>query len=85
MVPLFHPVAPIHPVNLRLRVQVCGWWGWWCSCGWPWRWLGVNQMNCAISVIAYQTGLPASLLTFNDAAHLSPELRWTGFPPALRF
>ncbi|MGD0244444.1 MAG: hypothetical protein ABSB59_29545 [Streptosporangiaceae bacterium] len=42
-------------------------------------------MNCAISVIAYQTGLPASLLTFNDAAHLSPELRWTGFPPALRF
>jgi serine/threonine-protein phosphatase PGAM5 len=51
----------------------------------PWRWLGVNQMNCAISVIAYQAGLPASLLTFNDAAHLSPELRWTGFPPTLRF
>jgi broad specificity phosphatase PhoE len=51
----------------------------------PWRWLGVNQMNCAISVIAYQAGLPASLLTFNDAGHLSPELRWTGFPPALRF
>jgi len=50
----------------------------------PWRWLGVNQMNCAISVIAYQAGLPASLLTFNDAGHLSPELRWTGFPPTLR-
>ncbi len=50
----------------------------------PWRWLGVNQMNCAISVIAYQPDLPASLLTFNDAGHLSPELRWTGFPPTLR-
>ena len=50
----------------------------------PWRWLGVNQMNCAISVIAYAAGLPASLLTFNDAGHLSPELRWTGFPPTLR-
>jgi probable phosphoglycerate mutase len=51
----------------------------------PWRWLGVNQMNCAISVIAYPDGLPASLLTFNDAGHLSPELRWTGFPPSLKF
>jgi probable phosphoglycerate mutase len=50
----------------------------------PWRWLGVNQLNCAISVIAYQPDLPASLLTFNDAGHLSPELRWTGSPPALR-
>jgi hypothetical protein len=29
-------------------------------------------------------GLPPSLLTFNDAGHLSPELRWTGFPPTLR-
>jgi broad specificity phosphatase PhoE len=38
-----------------------------------------------ISVITYQADLPASLLTFNDAGHLSPELRWTGFPPTLRF
>lgn len=51
----------------------------------PWRWLGVNQLNCAISVIACPAALPASLLTFNDAAHLSPGLRWTGFPPTLRF
>jgi len=28
--------------------------------------------------------LPGVPLTFNDAGHLSPELRWTGFPPALR-
>jgi probable phosphoglycerate mutase len=49
-----------------------------------WRWLGVNQMNCALTVIACQPGLPPSLLTFNDAGHLPPELRWTGFPPRLR-
>ena len=49
-----------------------------------WRWLGVNQMNCARTVIAYQPGLPPSLLTFNDARHLPPELRWTGFPARLR-
>jgi probable phosphoglycerate mutase len=49
-----------------------------------WRWLGLNQMNCALTVIAYRPGLPPSLLTFNDAGHLSPELRWTGFPAPLR-
>jgi broad specificity phosphatase PhoE len=49
-----------------------------------WRWLGINQMNCALTVIAYRPGLPPSLLTFNDARHLPPELRWTGFPATLR-
>jgi serine/threonine-protein phosphatase PGAM5 len=49
-----------------------------------WRWLGLNQMNCAVTIIAYPAGLPASLITFNDAGHLPPALRWTGFPPALR-
>ncbi len=49
-----------------------------------WRWLGINQMNCALSVIAYRPGLPPSLLTFNDARHLPPELSWTGFPATLR-
>jgi broad specificity phosphatase PhoE len=49
-----------------------------------WRWLGVNQMNCALTVIAYQAGLPPSLLTFNDARHLPADLGWTGFPAALR-
>jgi broad specificity phosphatase PhoE len=49
-----------------------------------WRWLGLNQMNCALTVIAYRPGLPPSLLTFNDAGHLPPELRWTGFPEPLR-
>jgi broad specificity phosphatase PhoE len=50
----------------------------------PWRWLGLNQMNCALTVIAYPPALPASLISFNDAGHLPPELRWTGFPAPLR-
>jgi len=41
-------------------------------------------MNCALTVIAYQPGVPAALITFNDAGHLTPELRWTGFPQAVR-
>jgi len=49
-----------------------------------WRWLGVNQMNCAVSVIAYQPDSPPALLSFNDAAHLPPDLRWTGYPASLR-
>jgi len=40
-------------------------------------------MNCALTVIAYQPALPPSLITFNDAGHLTPDLRWTGYPPAL--
>jgi probable phosphoglycerate mutase len=48
----------------------------------PWRWLGLNQMNGGLTVIAYQDTLPARLISFNDAAHLPPGLRWTGFPPA---
>jgi serine/threonine-protein phosphatase PGAM5 len=49
-----------------------------------WRWLGLNQQNCARTVILYQSGLPPSLVSFNDAAHLPDQLRWTGFPARLR-
>lgn len=49
-----------------------------------WRWLGLNQMNGALTVIAYQPRLPAGLISFNDAGHLPPELRWTGFPAVVR-
>jgi broad specificity phosphatase PhoE len=49
-----------------------------------WRWLGLNQMNCALTVIAYRPARPPSLISFNDAAHLTPELRWTGYPSPLR-
>jgi len=48
----------------------------------PWRWLGLNQMNGGLTVIAYQQGFPPRLIIFNDGGHLPPELRWTGFPPA---
>jgi serine/threonine-protein phosphatase PGAM5 len=50
----------------------------------PWRWMGLNQMNCALTVIVYLPGLPAGLISFNDAGHLPPELRWTEFPAAVR-
>jgi probable phosphoglycerate mutase len=33
-------------------------------------------------VIAYQPATPPSLISFNDAGHLPPALRWTGFPLA---
>jgi broad specificity phosphatase PhoE len=61
--------------------------GWFASqaVGAPsWRWLGLNQMNCALTVIAYRPGFPSSLITFNDAGHLPAELRWTGFPAVVR-
>jgi probable phosphoglycerate mutase len=38
----------------------------------PWRWLGLNQMNCAVTVLAYPPDLPSRLIVFNDAAHLPP-------------
>jgi serine/threonine-protein phosphatase PGAM5 len=46
-----------------------------------WRWLGLNQMNGGLTVIAYQPDLPPRLISFNEAGHLPPALRWTGFPP----
>jgi serine/threonine-protein phosphatase PGAM5 len=48
-----------------------------------WRWLGLNQCNCAITVILYRTGRPATLVSYNDIGHLPPQLRWTGFPAEL--
>ena len=47
-----------------------------------WRWLGLNQMNAALTVIACAESEPPRLITFNDAAHLPPDLSWTGFPAA---
>ena len=48
-----------------------------------WRWLGLNQCHCAVTVILYRTGRPATLVSFNDAGHLPPQLRWTGYPAEL--
>jgi broad specificity phosphatase PhoE len=49
-----------------------------------WRWLSLNHGNAALTVIRYAPGLPSSILVYNDMAHLPEDLRWTGFPPALR-
>jgi probable phosphoglycerate mutase len=46
--------------------------------------MGVNQMNCGVSIVGYLSGPPAALISFNDGGHLPPQLRWTGFPAALR-
>ncbi|MGK5632708.1 histidine phosphatase family protein [Streptomyces sp. URMC 123] len=50
----------------------------------PWRWLGINHANAALTVIRYAPGRPPSVLFFNDMAHLPENLRWTGFPPETR-
>lgn len=35
-----------------------------------WRWLGLNQDNCALTIVAWETGRPPALLCFNDVGHL---------------
>jgi serine/threonine-protein phosphatase PGAM5 len=35
-----------------------------------WRWIGLNQANCAITVLQWDSGRPATLLSFNEAGHL---------------
>ncbi|WP_024285112.1 histidine phosphatase family protein [Cellulomonas sp. KRMCY2] len=50
----------------------------------PSRWLGLNSANAALTVIQYRPGLPPTLVMFNDMSHLPAELRWTGFPTAIR-
>ncbi|UBU16307.1 histidine phosphatase family protein [Nonomuraea gerenzanensis] len=50
----------------------------------PSRWLGLNSANSALTVIEYRTGLPPTIVMFNDMSHLPAELRWTGFPARVR-
>ncbi|GLW11375.1 phosphoglycerate mutase [Microtetraspora sp. NBRC 13810] len=50
----------------------------------PSRWLGLNSANAALTVIDYRPGLPPTLVVFNDLSHLPADLRWTGFPDAMR-
>ncbi|MFI6054849.1 histidine phosphatase family protein [Streptomyces violascens] len=45
-----------------------------------WRWIGLNPCNAALTVIRYAPDRPASVLLYNDMAHLPAELKWTGFP-----
>lgn len=44
-----------------------------------WRWMGVHQANCGLTIIRVRTGKPAVLVTHNDLGHLPAELR-TGLP-----
>ncbi|WP_031085649.1 histidine phosphatase family protein [Streptomyces sp. NRRL WC-3549] len=50
----------------------------------PWRWMGLNHANAALTVIRYSPARPAALMAVNDMGHLPPELHWTGFPPDWR-
>lgn len=45
----------------------------------PWRWLGINQANCGLTIIRVRSTKPPVLLTHNDLGHLPVELR-TGLP-----
>jgi broad specificity phosphatase PhoE len=40
-----------------------------------WRWMGLNQFNCALTIIEIQPDLPPMLISFNDIGHLPLDLR----------
>ncbi|RQP10160.1 MAG: histidine phosphatase family protein [Microbacteriaceae bacterium] len=40
-----------------------------------WRWLGINQANCGLTIIRVRSAKPPVLVTHNDLGHLLPELR----------
>lgn len=44
-----------------------------------WRWMGINQANCGLTIIRVRTAKPPVLVTYNDLGHLPAELR-TGMP-----
>jgi broad specificity phosphatase PhoE len=44
-----------------------------------WRWLGIAQANCGLTIIRVRSAKPPVLVTHNDLGHLPPELR-TGLP-----
>lgn len=44
-----------------------------------WRWMGINQANCGLTIIRIRSGKSPELVTHNDLGHLPAELR-TGLP-----
>jgi probable phosphoglycerate mutase len=44
-----------------------------------WRWLGVNQAHCGLTIIRVRSAKPPVLVVHNDLGHLPAELR-TGMP-----
>jgi probable phosphoglycerate mutase len=49
-----------------------------------WRWMGLNQANCALTIIRVRSAKPPVLVTHNDLGHLPPEIR-TGLPESQPF
>jgi len=45
----------------------------------PWRWIGINQAHCGLTIIRVRSAKPAILVTHNDLGHLPVEMR-TGMP-----
>ncbi|WP_027345416.1 histidine phosphatase family protein [Hamadaea tsunoensis] len=35
-----------------------------------WRWIGLNQANCAITIVQWDDARPPTLVAFNDTGHL---------------
>ncbi len=35
-----------------------------------WRWIGLNQANCGLTIVQWQDDRPPTLVTFNDVGHL---------------
>jgi probable phosphoglycerate mutase len=35
-----------------------------------WRWIGLNQANCGITTVQWDSDRPSTLLSFNDTGHL---------------
>ena len=46
-----------------------------------WRWMGINQANCGLTIIRVRSAKPPVLIAHNDLGHLPPALR-TGLPEA---
>ncbi|MFC0533315.1 histidine phosphatase family protein, partial [Phytohabitans kaempferiae] len=36
-----------------------------------WRWIGLNQGNCAITIVQWDFDRPPNLVSFNDTGHLA--------------
>lgn len=49
-----------------------------------WRWMGLNQANCGLTIIRVRSAKPHVLITHNDLGHLPAELR-TGLPEGQPF
>lgn len=49
-----------------------------------WRWMGLNQANCGLTIIRVRSAKPPVLVTHNDLGHLPVELR-TGLPDGQPF